>query len=63
MTDNLIKALDYMNSALSVLDKVDAPAHIGAQLSLTICRLEEAIAEQDAMKPARPHETPSSNLS
>ena len=52
MTDTWKIALRHMRSALDALDKADAPPHIGAQLELTICRLEEAIVKQTAIEQA-----------
>ena len=37
----LQKALEEMESALRLLDGVDAPPDIGAHLDLAICRLKE----------------------
>lgn len=45
------EALSHMRIALDVLDKSEAPPHIGAHLDLAIARLEEQVA-QVASSPA-----------
>ncbi|HET7604668.1 MAG TPA: hypothetical protein VFK28_01190 [Sphingomicrobium sp.] len=50
--DPLGEALAFMESALKLLDRAAAPAHIGAHLDLAICELQESIAT--AFAPASP---------
>ena len=42
--DLLREALALMKSALELLDRAAAPAHVGAHLDLAICELESSIA-------------------
>lgn len=42
--ERLYKALENMESALRLLDDLDAPADIGAHLDLAICRLKELVS-------------------
>ncbi len=44
---DLYETLDAMRVSLAFLDAVGAPAHFGAHLDLTICRLEEHVAAQN----------------
>ncbi len=39
----LREALTFMESALQLLDRAGAPAHIGAHLDLAICELQSAM--------------------
>ena len=39
----LLSALGHMETALKLLDEVDAPADIGAHLDLALCRLRERL--------------------
>ena len=41
----LLNALSHMQTALKLLDEVDAPADIGAHLDLAVCRLQERLKE------------------
>jgi hypothetical protein len=44
-SEGLQKALLYMEVALELLDKADAPTDIGAHLDLALCRLRETLSE------------------
>lgn len=41
----LIEALSHLETALVLLDDVDAPADIGAHVDLAICRLKGTLPE------------------
>lgn len=41
MIESLLEAKSLMTSALEILDRIDAPAHVGAQLDLAINSLAE----------------------
>ena len=42
--DMLREAMTFMESALELLDRAGAPAHIGAHLDLAICELRGEVA-------------------
>lgn len=50
--DMLREALMLMESALHLLDRAGASAHIGAHLDLAICELQSSMATACAQHPA-----------
>lgn len=44
--ESLHRALSYLQSALQILDHLNAPAHIGAHVDLAVCELQEYVEEQ-----------------
>lgn len=54
--DVLREALTFMESALELLDRACAPAHIGAYLDLAICELQTVVAAPSAAPSAKPTE-------
>jgi len=51
LDDPLQRALQLLESALGILDEAQAPADIGAHISVAISRLEEELRQLD--QPAR----------
>lgn len=48
----LSEAAAHLKAALSLLDKADAPGHVGAHVDLAICELEEVL--QKRQRPSQP---------
>ena len=49
-------ALSYMEAALKLLDKCDAPADIGAHLDMAICRLRDVLSQKGVRRSASPED-------
>lgn len=44
--ESLHRALSYLQSALQILDDLDAPGHIGAHVDFAVCELQVYVEEQ-----------------
>ena len=43
----LYEAAIHLEAALSLLDKADAPGHVGAYVDLAICQLEKVLQKRE----------------
>lgn len=43
----LSEAAIHLKAALSLLDKADAPGHVGAHVDLAICQLEKVLQKRE----------------
>ena len=56
-TEQLLLALEHLNTALQLLDQIGAPPHIGAHVDLAIHQLEGAFQSDGSQIVRQPIET------